>query len=269
MPTHLKVAKVLSLFLLLVPFAAGDDKNDFWLAARQGDTKTVEAMLAKGVDVNTKFRYGATALSYACDHTHADVVKVLLAHGADVNVKDTFYGATPLSWAVQRGSTDITKMLLEKGATGRDDALIGSVFSGKAEFIKLILDAGGIKPETLSAALAQATRAKKDDIVELLKKYGARPVEAKVQVSDEVLKSYEGSYKGEGGPDFVISFKEGHLVADVQGQKVNLSAESTTAFRAVEFPTVSLAFEVKDGKATGFTMKQGSNNITYTRQEKP
>src|SRR5437867_328914 len=113
MPTLPKIRRVLFLLLMLVPLAVADDKNDFWLAARQGDAKTVEALLAKGMDVNTRFRYGATALSYACDHGHAEVVKVLLAHDADVNVKDTFYGETPLGWAASKGSLEIVKMLLE------------------------------------------------------------------------------------------------------------------------------------------------------------
>ena len=68
-------------------------------AARQGDVATVKTLLDEGVDVNTKFRYGATALSFAADHGHLEVVKLLLERGADVNVKDTFYNATPLTWA--------------------------------------------------------------------------------------------------------------------------------------------------------------------------
>ena len=47
-------------------------------AARKGDAATVKKLLDEGVDVNTKFRYNATALFYACDHGHLEVVKVLL-----------------------------------------------------------------------------------------------------------------------------------------------------------------------------------------------
>ena len=79
--------------------APGDKAEALWEAARKGDATTVKKLLDDGVDVNTKYRYGATALSYACDRGHLEVVKVLLEHGADVNVKDTFYRATPLTWA--------------------------------------------------------------------------------------------------------------------------------------------------------------------------
>src|SRR6476659_7879160 len=69
-------------------------------AARKGDAATVKKLLDEGVDVNTKFRYNATALFYACDHGHVDVVKVLLDKGADLTLKDTFYGFTPLMLAI-------------------------------------------------------------------------------------------------------------------------------------------------------------------------
>src|SRR4051812_34252850 len=65
-------------------------------AARKGDAAAVKTLLDEGVDVNTKYRYGATALLYACDAGHIDVVKVLLDKGADLTIKDTFYGFTPL-----------------------------------------------------------------------------------------------------------------------------------------------------------------------------
>ena len=58
--------------------------EQFQDAARKGDAATVNKLLDEGVDVNTKFRYNATALFYACDHGHLEVVKVLLDHGADM-----------------------------------------------------------------------------------------------------------------------------------------------------------------------------------------
>src|SRR4029453_6192290 len=101
-------------------------------AARKGDAATVTKLLDEGVGVNTKFRYGATALSYAADHGQLEVVKVLLARGANVNVKDTFYGATPLPWAVSPALTrkpehaEIVGLLLKHGAEGKEDALMSA-----------------------------------------------------------------------------------------------------------------------------------------------
>src|SRR3954463_8312430 len=94
-------------------------------AARKGDAATVKKLLDEGVDVNTKFRYNATALFYAADHGHIDVVKVLLDKGADMSVKDTFYGFTPLMLAIEPARkkkpehTEIAKLLIAKGAPGQ------------------------------------------------------------------------------------------------------------------------------------------------------
>ena len=55
-------------------------------AARKGDAAAVKKLLDEGVDVNTRFRYNATALFYACDHGHVEAVKVLLDRGADMAV---------------------------------------------------------------------------------------------------------------------------------------------------------------------------------------
>src|SRR5215470_1532746 len=105
-------------------------------AARKGDAATVKKLLDEGVDVNTKFRYGATALFYACDHGHLEVVKVLLDKGADLTVKDTFYGFTPLMLAVSPAQnrrpehTEIAKLLIAKGSPGKDFVLSGAIEAG-------------------------------------------------------------------------------------------------------------------------------------------
>src|SRR3954465_7726045 len=111
-------------------------------AARKGDAAAVTKLLDDGVDVNTKFRYNATALFYACDHAHIDVVRVLLDKGADLTVKDTFYGFTPLMLAVSPAQkkrpehTEIAKLLIAKGAPGKDAALSSAIQDGDTGLAK-------------------------------------------------------------------------------------------------------------------------------------
>ena len=122
-------------------------------AARKGDAAIVKKLLDEGVDVNTKYRYGATVLSYACDRGHVDVVKLLIERGADVHVKDTFYNATPLTWAVTP-------------AMGRKPQHV--------EVVRLLLAKGGYEAETLSNALEAAQRAEQPEMVALLEGAGAK-----------------------------------------------------------------------------------------------
>src|SRR5215216_1981010 len=109
--------RLLAFALLACVAASAQDANEeFFAAARRGDAAALKAFLDKGVDVNSKTRYGATALSYACDKGHVEVVRLLIERGADVNVRDTFYGEVPLGWAAGKGHVEIIKLLLDKGA---------------------------------------------------------------------------------------------------------------------------------------------------------
>ena len=57
------------------------------VAARSGNAGVVEQLLAKGANVNAHGARGQTALMWAVAQKHPDVVKVLLAHGADVHAR--------------------------------------------------------------------------------------------------------------------------------------------------------------------------------------
>jgi len=68
-------------------------------ACGYGRTKMVEFLLRNGISV-CDGEEGETALDHAAYGGHAGVVRLLLARGADVNIKDTSYEATPLGWAI-------------------------------------------------------------------------------------------------------------------------------------------------------------------------
>jgi ankyrin repeat protein len=55
-------------------------------AARTGDGKTVQALLKRGAQVNTREQwFGENAMMWAAAENHADVVKALAAAGGEVN----------------------------------------------------------------------------------------------------------------------------------------------------------------------------------------
>lgn len=83
--------------------------------ARQAQTETIEALLAKGADVGAKAENGRDALALAAYRGSTDAVKTLLAAGADVNAKRND-GRTPLIESVEHCYTDTAELLLASGA---------------------------------------------------------------------------------------------------------------------------------------------------------
>ena len=259
--------KMLLALVLLCPLtASAQDRNEeFFAAARKGDAAAVKALLDAGVDVNAKTRYGATALSYACDKGHVEVVKLLIERGADVNVKDTFYGEVPLGWALSHGHAQVVKLLLDKGAAGIERALMSGVQDGNVEIVKVVIEKGGIKPESLNNALRRASSGGNKEIVDLLKKAGAVAVE--VTVDPEVLKSYAGLYKNEQVGELAVEIRDGKLAGKVSGQGwFTTSAISKNTFALIEVEA-TITFNTEGDKVTGFALSQGGANFVFKRVE--
>jgi ankyrin repeat protein len=85
-------------------------------AARTGNPDVVKLLLAAGADANyTELRSGQTPLMWAASEGHADAVKLLLAAGAKADAK-ALDQKTALFFAVRRGSIDVTQELLAAGA---------------------------------------------------------------------------------------------------------------------------------------------------------
>jgi ankyrin repeat protein len=96
----------------------------FHQAAERGDVRALDAMLACGFDPDRPDAgIGKTALHSAAMAGWPDAVRVLLAHGASVHVRDREFKGQPLIWAAEGSRTH---------REGRDFAAVG----------KLLLDAG-------------------------------------------------------------------------------------------------------------------------------
>ncbi len=87
------------------------------LAAFFGHPEAVHILLEHGAAVNEsdKSRFANTALDAAVAADHIEVVRVLLAAGANVNVRSAG-AATPLHKAAMNGNAEIAALLLDRGA---------------------------------------------------------------------------------------------------------------------------------------------------------
>ena len=85
------------------------------VAALEGHTKEVKALLRQGESVNAKDGMGRSALMFAVINMHYDTVKVLLDSGADVNARSN-NGGTALMLAATCGEPRIVQALLDQGA---------------------------------------------------------------------------------------------------------------------------------------------------------
>ncbi len=103
----------------------------------------------KGWDVDKE----GDPLFLAVGMNHLEAARLLLAHGADPNVRDNV-GYSPLRWCAQHGYLEMARLLLRCGAT------------------KAIDEWGGDRPMT---ALGIAARDLQVDMVKLLLAYGADP----------------------------------------------------------------------------------------------
>jgi hypothetical protein len=196
---------------------------------------------------------------------------VLLAGGADPNVKDTFYGATPLSWASSPAQTrkpehaTIVGLLLDKGAKGREAALFAAVGEGDAPMTEVIVARGGLSAAVLGDALEAATKEKQTEIVAVLEKAGARlpPV---VTLTDAQLARCAGDYS-DGRATFTFAVKDGKLAGGPTGQSSTLVARSETTFAIAGRPGLSLVFALEGDRATSLTVNQNDASVVYKRVE--
>ncbi len=156
-------------------------------------------LLEQGADPDAPDFYGRTVLMHAADAGYAEIVEVLLVHGADPNVpvkraERLFYlyfsgsqfergdeGATALMVAVLAGHAEIVEMLLAQGADVNVRAAEGltawlaAAFSGSLEIIRVLVEHGADLEATFEGAtvLTFAVVSENAEIVDFLLEHGA------------------------------------------------------------------------------------------------
>jgi ankyrin repeat protein len=184
--------------------ASASGETPFMTCARTGNPHAVTAFLQRGVtNVNvTEPNRGQTALMWAIAEGHADVARMLLAHGAEVNARTKAHplfvhfggdgvddgeiqigGFTPILFAARQGSIETTRALLAAGARVNDTApdgssvLVVAAHSGHGKLASFLLE-NGADPNADAAgytALHVAVLKSDLDLVKALLAHGANP----------------------------------------------------------------------------------------------
>ena len=115
-----------------------------------------------------------------------------------------------MTWALDGNHVNVVRLLLQKDAEDVDNVLTTGVRENNEELVKIALERGGAKAETLTVGLVVASGNEKGAaIADLLKKAGATPP---IEVDAATLQSYVGKYKGETGPEVTFTLKDGKLL---------------------------------------------------------
>ncbi|HJQ69276.1 MAG TPA: ankyrin repeat domain-containing protein [Blastocatellia bacterium] len=145
-------------------------------AAARGDMAAVKNMLDNRANVNLQDGGGRTALFFAADRGRTEIVKMLLARGADAK---TAAGAKALSAAACAGDLESVKAILGKGAdiNAQDKegvtALMVAAEENRVEVVKLLLTRGAnasLKDEDGETALDYAEFEEHKEVIEILKR---------------------------------------------------------------------------------------------------
>lgn len=174
-----------------------------------GNEQVVQFLFDHDANVNIiRERDGMTPLADAANRGRTGVVKLLLAHGGDVNRVDNS-GNPPLLRPVENGHAEIVRLLLAAGAkTDFVDTLSGqtllhrAAISGHVEIMRALLDAGANLHDLDNyerSALYYAGRYGHRQLAELLLARGA-------QTTDELKNNFGTS------PDLSRTFSTGEAV---------------------------------------------------------
>ncbi|XP_013383238.1 trithorax group protein osa isoform X2 [Lingula anatina] len=117
------------------------------LAASRGELETVQELLQLGASLEPD-RDGRTVLHLAAQNGQAEVTKVLINAGCDINAVDSL-GGTPLHRAAAQGHVEVVTLLLEEGcAYDRQEdvhgntALHEAAWNGFSDTIKALIKGG-------------------------------------------------------------------------------------------------------------------------------
>ncbi len=151
-------------------------------AAKSGNMQQLQKLVGHSW-IEKPDNQGKTALTYAIEGDQLTAVKYLVAHGANVNLRNSFNGTSTLMYAAAAGHTDIAKYLISQGTLvyfrnlNNESALIAAAGSGSTELAMLLLQHGAHFNRCTKAGLnayMTARHENKNDTAKHLAQYAAQ-----------------------------------------------------------------------------------------------
>jgi ankyrin repeat protein len=137
----------------------GNTKDDLLTAVLKGDYEKVKALLAKGMDVDSTYRYKSPLLNYAIVKNDKKITNLLIENKANINLGNE-YGVTPFLAALSTGNVELAREMIKNGAnvnaTEKDGftALMRAIVIGDVAMVKNMLDKGA-QADILAVTLSQ------------------------------------------------------------------------------------------------------------------
>lgn len=118
-----------------------------WAASTGGHLEIVKILVARGAEVNKSTLTLSTPLRGASFHGHLDVMEFLLNNGAEINTPNCI-GQSPLCIAAMRGQMSAVRYLVEKGADLNQTTINGysvvhlAATKGRIDIVNYFLSVG-------------------------------------------------------------------------------------------------------------------------------
>jgi len=216
-----------------------------------GDANQVKLQLSRDADVNARDRQTLTPLHVALWYRHKGVAEVLIDKGADINAKDKS-GYTPLHFAAIKGNSESAALLITKGAdvnvksrAGQTPLHLAADYGYKDVIELLIAKGADVNAQTGSEnALSLAQKKRRQEIVELLLKHGAK--EPTLDLTEDQLYDLEA----ESDPGYAGQLRRGSSRSASQGDRADILADANEIkARIKEYKGLPEALEEIDSKS--------------------
>ncbi|XP_047998051.1 ankyrin repeat and KH domain-containing protein 1-like isoform X4 [Leguminivora glycinivorella] len=145
---HVDIVRLLVAHGADVNAVSGSGNTPLMYACAGGHEECVSALLDNGANVEDHNENGHTPLMEAASAGHVGVAKILLKHGAGINTHSNEFKESALTLACYKGHLDMVRFLLAAGADREHKtdemhtALMEASMDGHVEVARLLLDSG-------------------------------------------------------------------------------------------------------------------------------